>query len=201
MWSNKTTKKCPSFRTLTAFLNLMQKSWKMRKHSSNLKVSLSSQKKSMSALPSLRRSILRLFRSWSVCAEFWDGTKTHFLFILCYILAKVIRTWVSSARNAQWPASNFLYMSEYISILHNCCYVTCRKGSSCCSSSSSPWTFSSRDLIRTYKEENSNSMFSTEILHEGIPATRTLVMKSHYHDVTDCNSPDNAHCMTIYKRG
>lgn len=58
----------------------MQKSWKMRKHSSSLKVSLSSQKKSMSALPSLRRSILRLFKSWSVCAELCRGRKTHFSF-------------------------------------------------------------------------------------------------------------------------
>lgn len=120
MWSSK-TKKCASFRTFTAFLNLMQKSWKMRKHSSSLKVSLSSQKKSMSALPSLRRSILRLFRSWSVCAELWDGTKTHFSFILCYMLAKVIRTWVSSARNAQWPASNFLCLLCLCISLH---YIT-----------------------------------------------------------------------------
>ncbi|TNN89743.1 hypothetical protein EYF80_000346 [Liparis tanakae] len=56
--------------TFTAFLNLRQKSWKMRKHSSSLKVSVSSQKKSMRALPSFRRSSLRLFRSCSVRDEF-----------------------------------------------------------------------------------------------------------------------------------
>lgn len=59
----------------------------------------------------------------------------------------------------------------------NCCCFTCRKGSSCCSSSWSPWTFSSRDLIRTYKEENSSSMFSTEILHEH----RRKTIKKHLY--------------------
>lgn len=44
------------------------------------------------------------------------------------------------------------------------CCVTCRNGSSCCCSSWSPRTFSSKVLVRTYKEENSTSMFSTEIL-------------------------------------
>lgn len=46
----------------------------MRKHSSSLNVSLSSQKKSMSAFPSLRSSSLRLFSSCSVCVELCHQT-------------------------------------------------------------------------------------------------------------------------------
>lgn len=159
--------------TLTALLNLLQKSWKMRKHSSSLKVSLSSQKKSMRVFPSLRRSSLRLFRSWSVRAELWDIRHTVLIYIMLHTYMGVIicSTWVSSSRNVHWPGSNFLYVCVY-DVLHNGGCVTCRKGSSCCSSSWSPWTFSSRVLIRTYKEENSISMFSTEILHENSTATR-----------------------------
>jgi len=66
-------------------------------------------------------------------------------------------------------------------------YVTCRKGSSCCRSSSSPWTFTSRVLIRTYREENSTSMFSTEILRGNMTAGGDTHTHTHTHTSGKCS--------------
>lgn len=109
------------FHTLTAFLNLMQKSWKMRKHSSSLKVSLSSQKKSMSALPSLRRSILRLFKSWSVCAELCRGRKTHFSFKLRRALSE--GDGGLSQQHHTGPGPALPQGRVCLFMLHNCCRI------------------------------------------------------------------------------
>lgn len=72
-----------------------------------------------------------------------------------------------------------------LAVWHQCSSFTCRKGSSCSWSCSSPWIFSSRDLIRTYKEENSSSMFSTEILHRHKKEVRnsrlTYIHSPHTH--------------------
>lgn len=180
----------------------MQKSWKMRKHSSSLKVSLSSQKKSMSALPSLRRSILRLFKSWSVCAELCRSRKTHFSLKVWQALSEGDEGLSQQRHTGPGPATLWVRVSLFM--LHNSLpYFTCRKGSSCCCSASSPWTFSSRDLMRTYKEENSNSMFSTEILHQGVSETRSLVMNSHYPCSNRTSNTDSMiiHYMRVERKG
>ncbi len=64
------------FFTWTAFLNLEQKFWKIWKHSSSLKTSLSSQKKSIRASPSFWTSSILILKSSRAPAALWN-TPTH----------------------------------------------------------------------------------------------------------------------------